>query len=105
MHAHDVFVNASYREPFGRSIAEAQGAGLPVVSFDSGGVAEIVEHGVTGFLVPYGDIGAFVEALDSFADHPERVRVMGDKANARAKLLFNREIQVPKIADCLLRNA
>jgi glycosyltransferase involved in cell wall biosynthesis len=95
--SHDVFVNASLREPFGRSIAEAQGAGLPVVSFDSGGVGEIVKHGETGFLVPYGDKEAFAKALREFVAHPELVRTMGDRGHRRARECFNRETQVPEL--------
>jgi glycosyltransferase involved in cell wall biosynthesis len=102
---HDVFVNASSREPFGRSIAEAQGAGLPVVSFASGGVGEIVRHGDTGFLVPHGDKEAFVKALGKFVEQPELVRTMGDRGYERAKECFNREIQVPKIWEYIMELA
>jgi colanic acid/amylovoran biosynthesis glycosyltransferase len=43
------------QEGFGLVFTEAQGMGLPVVSFASGGVTEAVAHGVTGFLVPERD--------------------------------------------------
>ena len=43
--------------------AEAQAMGLPVVSFASGGVPEVVDHGVTGLLVPEGDTEALGKAL------------------------------------------
>jgi glycosyltransferase involved in cell wall biosynthesis len=99
---HDVFCNASYLEPFGRSIAEAQGAGLPAVSFDSGGVREIVERDETGFLVPYGDKDAFVKALGRFVEKPDLIREMGERAHERAKMHFNRVVQAPKIIDFLL---
>jgi glycosyltransferase involved in cell wall biosynthesis len=100
---HDVFVNASYQEPFGRSIAEAHGAGLPVVSFDSGGVSEIVEHGVTGFLTPYGEKKAFVKALADLVGRPRRAAEMGEAGRKRAELLFNRNTQALKLCDFLLR--
>jgi glycosyltransferase involved in cell wall biosynthesis len=102
---HDVFVNGSHLEPFGRSIAEAQGAGLPVVSFDSGGVKEIVKHGETGFLVPYGNQEAFVDAVAEFVEHPDLVRTMGDRGFERAREYFNREIQVPKIWESITGSA
>lgn len=100
---HDVFVNASYREPFGRSVAEAQGAGLAVVSFDSGGVSEIVEHGVTGFLVPYGDEETFVTFLAGLAQDPSQAAEMGEAGRKRAGRLFNRDVQVPEIGEFLLK--
>lgn len=99
---HDVFVNASFREPFGRSIAEAQGAGLAVVSFDSGGVSEIVTHGDTGYLVPYGDTKTFIELLVKIAQDPLRASAMGEAGRKRALRFFNREVQVPKICELLL---
>ncbi len=99
--SHDLFVNASRLEPFGRSMAEAQAAGLPVVSFDSGGVKEVVSHGETGFLVPYGDVNAFVDAVGRFAQDRALIRTMGDKGYERAKKYFNREIQIPAMWDFL----
>ena len=99
---HHVFCNASYKEPFGRSIAEAQAMGLPVVAFDSGAVKEIVEHERTGLLAPYNDTGVFVSAMGRFIDEPGLVRSMGEKGHLRAKELFNRDIQVPLICGHIL---
>ena len=50
-------------EPFGMAAAEAQACGTPVVAFRRGGLTEVIEDGVTGFLVPAGDIQAAVEAV------------------------------------------
>jgi len=98
-----VFCNASYNEPFGRSIAEAQAAGLPVVAFDSGAVKEIVEHERTGLLVPYDDTSGFVRAMGRFINEPRLARSMGIKGHQRAKEFFNRDIQVPAICNELLK--
>ncbi len=97
MNAHDVFVNASFIEPFGRSIAEAQAQGLPVVTFDGGGIGEIVEHEKTGLLVPYGDIDGFTNAIIRMMDDREAACMMGKRGHDRMKLFFNRDIQIPKI--------
>jgi colanic acid/amylovoran biosynthesis glycosyltransferase len=43
-------------EGFGIVFLEAQATGLPIVSFASGGIAEAVEHGVTGYLAPERDV-------------------------------------------------
>lgn len=48
----DIFLMPSLYEPFGWVAIEAMAAGLPIVSTDVGGPAEIVDHGRTGFLVP-----------------------------------------------------
>jgi glycosyltransferase involved in cell wall biosynthesis len=50
-------------EPFGMVAAEAQACGTPVVAFRRGGLTEVIEDAVTGFLVPPGDIQAAVEAV------------------------------------------
>jgi glycosyltransferase involved in cell wall biosynthesis len=49
-------------EPFGMVAAEAQACGTPVVAFRRGGLAEVIEDGVTGFLVPPGDLQAAADA-------------------------------------------
>jgi glycosyltransferase involved in cell wall biosynthesis len=99
---HDVCVNASRKEPFGRSVAEAQGSGMPVVAFDSGGIGEIVKDGETGFLVGYGDIDAFAEACGKFAERPDLAQTMGDKGIERARQYFNKEIQIPALLSYIM---
>jgi UDP-glucose:tetrahydrobiopterin glucosyltransferase len=54
---------AQWDEPFGMAAAEAQACGTPVVGFRRGGLSEVIEDGVTGFLVPPGDLQAAVEAV------------------------------------------
>lgn len=51
-------LNFSHSETFSMTVLEAAHAGLPVIATRSGGPAEIVEDGVTGFLVPVGDVPA-----------------------------------------------
>jgi len=99
---HHVFCNASFEEPFGRSIAEAQAAGMPVVAFDGGGVGEIVISGRTGLLAPYGDETAFVHAMETFIENPSLVATMGKAGRQRAAVLFNRDIQIPLIGETIL---
>lgn len=57
-----VLCPARWDEPFGLAAAEAQACGTPVVGFRRGGLAEVIVDGVTGFLVPPGDVGAAAEA-------------------------------------------
>jgi len=50
-------------EAFGRTAAEAQAMGRPVVASDHGGAVEVIEHGVTGWRVPPGDAAALAAAI------------------------------------------
>lgn len=59
-----VFVLCSRYEGLPLSIIEAMCAGLPIVATDVGGVCELVEDGVNGFLAPAGDSAAISKYLD-----------------------------------------
>lgn len=59
----DVFVLASFVEPFGLVNVEAMAAGVPVVATMAGGVPEIIDDGETGLLVPVADEGAIADAV------------------------------------------
>ena len=60
---HDIFLWPGIGEAYGLVYLEAQAAGLPVVAFDSGGVAETVRTGETALLVPEHDEEALTSAL------------------------------------------
>lgn len=71
---------ARWDEPFGIAAADAQACGTPVVAFKRGGLAETIVDGVTGFLVPPGDVQAAAASLAKVTqisraacrDHAER---------------------------------
>jgi glycosyltransferase involved in cell wall biosynthesis len=52
----------NFDEPFGLSVVEALACGTPVIAFNRGSMPELIEHGVTGFLVNTVD-----EAIDAIA--------------------------------------
>lgn len=51
-------------ETFGRGIVQALCAGTPVLGSDIGGIPELIEDGVTGYLLPPGDVDAWRAALE-----------------------------------------
>jgi glycosyltransferase involved in cell wall biosynthesis len=59
----DVLVLPSRQEPFGTVLAEAMAVGTPVVATRVGGLAEVVQDGVTGRLVEPGDPAALASAV------------------------------------------
>jgi glycosyltransferase involved in cell wall biosynthesis len=62
-----VLYPVSWDEPFGMAAAEAQACGTPVVAFRRGGLDEVVQDGVTGFLVPPDDVQAATDAVGKAA--------------------------------------
>ena len=85
----DVFVLSSIAEGMPVTLMEAMASGLPVVATEVGGVASVVEHGVTGTLVPAGDPRALAEALGGYmADEALRLR-HGDAGRARVTADFS----------------
>ncbi len=85
----DAFVLPTIADCFSIASIEAMAAGLPVAVSDVGGVADIVEDGQTGFLLPPGDDRALGRALTAFVDdEPLRAR-MGAASRARAVARFD----------------
>jgi glycosyltransferase involved in cell wall biosynthesis len=77
----DVLVLPSRQEPFGTVLVEAMAVGTPVVASRVGGLAEVVEDGVTGHLVEPGDPEALARAV---VDVLSRGNEMGAAARERA---------------------
>jgi phosphatidylinositol alpha 1,6-mannosyltransferase len=66
----DLFVHSGPHETFGQTLQEASASGLPVVAPAAGGPLDLVDDGVTGFLVPPGDAGALAAAVAKLAADP-----------------------------------
>jgi glycosyltransferase involved in cell wall biosynthesis len=62
-----LLVPVGWDEAFGLTVVEAQAAGSPVVGFRRGALPDVVAEGVTGFLVPPGDVAALVARLADVA--------------------------------------
>lgn len=77
--AMDVFLLTSSVEGMSNSVVEASCSGLPIICFDVGGLAEGVVHGATGFLIPEGDVQAYVDAAVTLARDPAQGRLMGEQ--------------------------
>jgi glycosyltransferase involved in cell wall biosynthesis len=74
--AMDVLVSASEREPFGIVLAEGLAQGVPLVAVADAGPREIVDHGVTGVLIPRPERSLIAAAVrELLEDPPQRQRM------------------------------
>lgn len=78
--AADAVVVASSSEPGPRVMLEAMACGTPFVGTPIGGMVDLVEPGITGYLSPVGDAPALAERLRWILDHPEEARTVGASA-------------------------
>ena len=82
----DMFVTASVHEGFCIPVIEAMACGLPVVAFAGGSVVEIIEDGVTGFIV------------DTIEDAADAVRRIDQIDRRRCRDTFERRFSVRRMA-------
>lgn len=81
----DVYAVSSYLEGMGTSTLDAMQAGRPVVATRVGGIPEIVEDGVTGYLVGPRDPGALAEKIIGLLNDEKTARAMGEKGMNRSR--------------------
>ncbi|HEX3500814.1 MAG TPA: glycosyltransferase family 4 protein [Stellaceae bacterium] len=100
--ASDLMVWPAINEAYGMALLEGQAAGLPVLAGASGGVAGVVADGITGTLVPPGDVAAFAAALAALLAQPERLRAL---AAATAQIRAEHDIAAAaRRLDAILRD-
>jgi glycosyltransferase involved in cell wall biosynthesis len=85
----DVFALPSSGEGFGLVFLEAMAYAKPVIGGAHGGIPDIVEDGVTGLLVPHGDVERLAQALDFLFNDPVRAREMGARGRDRIGKTFS----------------
>ena len=86
----DIFVHpAVWGEGFGLTIAEAMASGRPVVASRVGAIPELIEDGVSGLLVPPGNIEALCAAIERLIEDPELRRQLATRARKRVEERFS----------------
>jgi glycosyltransferase involved in cell wall biosynthesis len=81
----DLFIMPSRSEGWGLAALEAMAARLPVIASNTGGLAEMIDHGQTGWLVPPGDAHALAEAILEASADRDKLREIGLLARSRAR--------------------
>lgn len=101
--AGDVLVMPSRTDSFGIVYLEAWLYGKPVVGARTWGVMDVIEDGLDGLLVPFGDVGALAEAIAYLLDHPEQAKAMGERGKEKALSQHTWERKYPQICDVYRR--
>jgi glycosyltransferase involved in cell wall biosynthesis len=94
MAAADLVVVPSRFEGFGLTALEAMALGRPVVATTAGGLPEVIEHGVSGWLVAPAEPQALAAAISSLLDNAALRTSLGSAAKERA----NDHFALPAIA-------
>jgi N-acetyl-alpha-D-glucosaminyl L-malate synthase BshA len=84
----DLFLMPSQLESFGLAALEAMACEVPVIATNVGGVPEVVEHGVDGYLVEPGDVKSAAAHAIEILSRADRGREMGQRARINAKKKF-----------------
>lgn len=92
----DIFILPSKWEGLPLSILEAMRAGLPVIATDTGGVAEAVTDGVTGYLTPPGDVAMLRNRIEQLIRSRHLLSSMGAAGRSRYEQDFRIETMVQK---------
>lgn len=93
-HIFDVSALTSVSEGLPNSVLEAMAAGRPVVATRVGALADAVEPGLTGALVPPSDPAALADALRPLLGSPAERARMGEAGRARARRMWGRQAAI-----------
>ncbi len=94
-HAFDVLLLPSRSEGTPVSVIETLASGRPVVATDVGGTRDVVDEGVSGFLVPFGDVEAGAERLERLA----RDRALRDRMGSAGQARTLERYRVPRLVE------
>ncbi len=79
-------------------LKEAMAAGKPVVATNHSGIPELVENGISGFIVPERDVDALAKKIMYLIDHPEKWAILGHAG----RLKVENEFDIEKLNDRLV---
>lgn len=84
-----VYLQTSSTESLGLSVVDALRHGLPAVVTNAGGLSEVVQDGVTGFVVPVGDVRSMANAVESLLQDDDLWLRFSRAAAQRYQRLFS----------------
>jgi glycosyltransferase involved in cell wall biosynthesis len=97
----DIFLFPSKQETFGNVTVEAMSSGLPCVEFDYGANHDKIDPGHDGFIVPFGDLDAFVAHIRTLLEDDELRRQIGKAARLSMENKFTWETVTAKYREAI----
>ncbi len=95
--ASTIVTHPAHWEPFGIAVIEGMAVGKPVVVADAQGPSLIVEHGVTGLVVPRAEPAALAQGLLSLLRDPSRAKEMGKLGAERVAERYHARVATKKL--------
>jgi len=92
----DVFLMPSGSESFGLAALEAMSCGVPCITSNVGGLVEVNEHGLSGFVAPVGDVQKMSEYTRNLLKDPALKQRISIQAKKHALQKFHTDIILPK---------
>ncbi|HEY9777579.1 MAG TPA: N-acetyl-alpha-D-glucosaminyl L-malate synthase BshA [Planktothrix sp.] len=99
LQAADMSLYTSENESFCLSILEAMFFGAPAVATAVGGIPEVVQDGVNGLLVEFGDVDKIAAAIERMVSDRELRTTLGKNAQRDARQKFSADVIIPRYED------
>jgi glycosyltransferase involved in cell wall biosynthesis len=96
--AADFIVTPSVVENLPNTIIEALAMGKPIIAFDSGGIADAVQDGITGLLVKKREADQLTKAINTFLASPDTLAKMSQNSRQLAEKNFDEKIEAKRFS-------
>ena len=101
--AADLFVVPSLQDNLPNTVMEAMACGTPVIGFDVGGIPDMIRQGISGQLVPPGNIDQLRLAILSLLNDEPRRAAIGVNCRQIAEIEYSFHVQAAKYIDLYQR--
>lgn len=99
----DLFLLPSSKESFGLAALEAMSCEVPVVASNAGGIPEVVEHGINGFMADIADVDAMADYALQILRNRDLYTTMAKAARHTAVHRFHPSLIVPQYLEAYRR--